>query len=120
MAKKTGARKDAKWIVVSLLPDVCITPPGNIPVPYQIISDLGDAQCTVDNVRMNGKPAFVFDQSKAPVVRGDEAGGQGGIKSGTVGAECWPKEHSNSVRIGKKYVVREGDKFYMNGKFSGE
>ncbi|WP_312239697.1 DUF4150 domain-containing protein [Pantoea sp.] len=120
MAKKYGARKDAKWLVVGMLPDVCITPPLNIPVPYLVISNLGEAQGIIDNVRMNSNPAFVFDKSKAPKATGDEAGSQGGIDSGTVGAECWPKEHSNTVRIGQKYVVREGDRFHMNGKFNGE
>lgn len=120
MAKKLGARKDSRWLIVGILPDVCLTPPSNIPVPYQVISDLGDAQGTVDNVRINGNPAFVFDKSKAPKTRGDEAGSLGGIKSGTVSADCWPKEHSNTVRIGKRYVVREGDIFHINGIFSGE
>ncbi|SFN24333.1 protein of unknown function [Izhakiella capsodis] len=120
MAKKLGARKDSKWLIVGILPDVCLTPPLNIPVPYQVISDLGDAQGVIDNVQLNGNPAFVFDKSKAPKTRGDEAGSSGGVKSGTSGGDCWPKEHSNTVRIGKKYVIREGDKFHMNGRFNGE
>jgi hypothetical protein len=119
MAQKLGARKNSGWLIVGILPDVCITPPGNIPVPYQVISDLGDAQGTVENVLINNDPAFVFDKSKAPRTKGDEAGSRGGVKSGTVGGDCWPKEHSNTVRIGKKYAVREGDKFNMNGRFSG-
>ncbi|WON76728.1 DUF4150 domain-containing protein [Serratia sp. UGAL515B_01] len=120
MAKKLGARKDSNWLIIGKLPDVCLTPPGNIPVPYQVVSDLGDAQDTINDVRLNGDPAFVFNKSKAPKTKGDEAGTQGGIKSGTVGGDCWPKERSNTVRIGKKYVIRDGDEFYMNGKFNAE
>ncbi|OBU06035.1 DUF4150 domain-containing protein [Morganella psychrotolerans] len=119
MAKKLGARKDSKWIIVSTSPDVCKTPPLNIPVPYQVTSDLGDAQGTIDTVRLNNNPAFVFDKSKAPKTRGDEAGTGGGIKSGTVGADCWPKEKSDTVSINKKKTIREGDKFHMNGSFNG-
>lgn len=117
MAKKLGARKDDKWRIVGIFPDVCLTPPNNIPVPYQVTSDLGDAQGVIDNVKLNGDPAFVFDKSKAPKTKGDEAGTVGGVKSGTVGGDCWPKDHSNTVRIGKKYTIREGDIFHMNGKF---
>ena len=91
MAKKLGARNDARWLVISVFPDVCITPPLNIPVPYPVVSDLGDAQGTVDTVRLNGNPAFVFDASHAPKTRGGEAGSQGGVSSGTVARDCWPK-----------------------------
>jgi len=106
-------------MIISITPDVCKTPPLGIPVPYQVVADLGDAQGTVEQVRLNGKAAFVFDKSRAPKTRGDEAGSQGGVKSGTVGADCWPKEHSKTVRIEKKFVVRDGDRFYMNGSFNG-
>lgn len=120
MAKKLGARKDSRWLIIGLFPDVCITPPANIPVPYPVVSDLGDAQGIVENVKINGNPAFVFNKSKAPKTRGAEAGTLGGIKSGTVSGNSWPKEHSSTVRIDNKYVIREGDKFHMNGKFKDE
>ncbi|WPO00210.1 PAAR-like domain-containing protein [Pseudomonas sp. MUP55] len=38
-----------------------------------------------------------------------------GIKSNTVGGECYPLEKSSTVRAEGKLVVRHDDKFWMNG-----
>ena len=117
MADNYGARKASGWTVYSLAPDVCKTPMGSalVPVPYPITSKLSDALGTVANVRLNGDEAVVFDQSKTPSSKGDSAGSATGVKSSTVGLQCEPIDKSSTVRAGKKFVVRHGDKFWMNG-----
>jgi len=117
MAENYGARKDGGWTVYSLAPDVCKTPMGSamVPVPYPITSQLSDAMGMVTSVKLNGKPAVVFAQSKTRSSKGDAPGSGTGIKSGTVGKQCEPIDKSSSVRAGMKWVVRHDDKFWMNG-----
>ncbi|QDH40216.1 DUF4150 domain-containing protein, partial [Burkholderia pseudomallei] len=43
-----------------------------------------------------------------------------GIESGTVGAKCWPIEHSSTVQVEGKKIVRHSDQFWMNGNYSGK
>lgn len=118
MAENYMARKDGRWMVVCLTPDVCKTPmgPSTPPVPYQVTASLGDAVQEVKNVKANGKPVVVLNQSFIPATQGDEPGVCKGVKSGTVGAKCEPMEHSKSVRVGGKPILRHGDKFWMNEK----
>ncbi len=117
MADNYGARKASGWVVYSMPPDVCKTPMGSalVPVPYPITSMLSDALGVVESVKLNGHPAVVFDQSKTPSSKGDAPGSGTGVKSNTVGLQCEPIDKSSSVRAGKKWVVRHGDKFWMNG-----
>jgi len=117
MADNYMARKDGQWKVVSIVPDVCKTPigPSTPPVPYPVIAELSEAVKVVPSVRVNGMPLVVLDQSFVPTTKGDMAGVANGIKSGTVGGKCCPKEHSKTVRAGKRQILRHGDKFWMNG-----
>ena len=117
MASNLGARKESGWVVYSMPPDVCKTPMGSsmVPVPYPITSQVSAATGVVKSVKLNGSPAVVFDQSKTPSSVGDAPGSGTGIKSGTVGKKCEPIDKSSTVRAGKKWVVRHGDKFWMNG-----
>lgn len=41
-----------------------------------------------------------------------------GVKSRTAIKPAWPMRHSSSVKNRKRYIVRIGDMFHMNGKFS--
>lgn len=118
MSKNVVARKEAGWRVVSVPPDVCKTPMGSStpPIPYPVTAKLEQSVQVVDNVRANGHPVVVFDQTKVPSTLGDGAGSATGIKSGTVGANCYPKTHSPGVRAGKHWVIRHDDEFWMNGK----
>ncbi len=111
-----GARKNSGMIVVSVTPDVCKTPMGNItpPVPYQIVGNFGDSASISPNVNFVGCRAFLLDQSSIPSVTGDEPGTAGGIKSGTNVSTCEPAEASPSVRVNGKRVVRHDDRFKMN------
>ena len=61
-------------------------------------------------------PVVVYDQTKISKTLGDMAGVANGIKSGTVGAQCWPLKYSKTVKAGKRHLVRHGDKFGMNGR----
>jgi RHS repeat-associated protein len=118
MAENYMARKDSLWSVVCLSPDVCFTPVGpvTLPVPYQVTASLGDAVQEVKHVKANGFPVVVLNQSFIPSTQGDESGVAKGVQSGTVGAKCEPMEHSKTVRVGGKPILRHGDKFWMNDK----
>jgi hypothetical protein len=117
MAKNVIARKNSQWIVVSKLPDVCKTPmgAGTPPVPYPVIAKLNDSLIPASTVNANGNPIVVFDSTHTPTTIGDEPGSAKGIKSGTVGGNCWPKDHSSSLRARGRFVVRHNDEFWMNG-----
>lgn len=117
MSRNVAARKESGWQVVCVAPDVCKTPMGNStpPVPYQVIAELKDCVQEVPNVRANGHPVVVFDQSKVPKTIGDSPGRATGIQSGTVEGACYPKAHSPSVRAGKKWLMCHDDEFCMNG-----
>ncbi|KAG8151671.1 VgrG protein [Burkholderia catarinensis] len=116
------ARKDGQWTIVSMMPDVCKTPMGSStpPVPYPVTASLGDSQMTSKTVFANGNPIVRFDSSFAPDTIGDQAGVAHGIESGTVGAKCWPIDHSKTVRVESKMVVRHSDQFWMNGNYVGK
>lgn len=116
------ARKDEQWTIVSTMPDVCKTPMGSStpPVPYPVTASLGGSQMTSKTVFANGNPIVRFDSSFAPDTVGDAAGTAHGIQSGTVGAKCWPIDHSSTVRVEGKMVVRHNDQFWMNGNYSGK
>lgn len=117
MSNKVIARKQSGWIVVSILPDVCKTPMGSsmVPVPYPVTAKLTDSSNVSSNVNSNNHSVFMFDESTVVKTLGDEAGIGKGIKSGTVGGKCLPAEHSSTVRVNGKYVVRYKDKVEMNG-----
>lgn len=118
MASNFTARQQSGWKVVSLTPDVCKTPMGSStpPVPYPVIADLGDATQVAGAVNANGHPLVTFDMSLVPKTKGDSAGTEKGVKSGTVEGKCYPKTHTKSVRAEGKYLVRHDDIFWMNGK----
>ncbi|QBH98635.1 DUF4150 domain-containing protein [Limnobaculum zhutongyuii] len=118
MADNYMARKDGVWKVVSILPDVCKTPMGSAtpPVPYPVIAELNAAAQVVPSVKVNGKPLVVLNQSYIPTTIGDQAGVANGLDSGTVGGKCHPKKHSDTVKAGKRHILRHGDEFWMNGK----
>ncbi|QDI04828.1 DUF4150 domain-containing protein [Xanthomonas cerealis pv. cerealis] len=120
MAENVTARKEANWRVISTLPDVCKTPMGSStpPVPYPVLAEIAASQQPAGTVRTNGNPLVLFDASYLPTTVGDQAGVAKGIKSGTVGAKCWPKQRSSTVRVEGKRIIRVNDQFWMNGNYS--
>jgi hypothetical protein len=119
MAENYAARKDGAYKVVGLLPDLCFTPGIVPPVPYPVTATLSPSKSTVDSVRFNGHPAFVYDISFVPTTIGDAAGRNKGVVSGTVEGDCWSIEHSPDTYIGGFPVNRVQDLFAMNGKAKG-
>ncbi|BAP57591.1 hypothetical protein THII_3294 [Thioploca ingrica] len=115
MAINEGARKDGKFMVVCIAPDVCLTPPVPVPVPYQIVAFLDNSMNVSPNVRFTCKPALMM-KSRGIQVIGDEAGSAGGVKSGVNVNHCRPVEgtHSTTVRVNGEYVLYHDGYMYMN------
>lgn len=115
MATKEGARKDGKFMVVCIAPDVCLTPPVPVPVPYQIVAFLDHSMNVSPNVRFTCKPALMMNSRGIQVI-GDEAGSVGGVKSGVNVNHCRPVEgtHSTTVRVNGEYVLYHQGYMYMN------
>jgi hypothetical protein len=86
-----------------------------VPIPYAVISKLDSAIGVVTTVKLNGHEAVVFGQSQTASTKGDAQGKACGLKSNTVELKCEPLTKSSSVRAGKKWIVRHGDRFWMNG-----
>ncbi|WP_052652152.1 PAAR-like domain-containing protein [Neisseria mucosa] len=123
MAFNKIARKSSDFRVVFTVPDFCWPPPPAPPVappiPFPLFADLGGAQTVATDVRLNRKPAFVFNASKTNRTTGDEPAvpGRKGVLSRTATKPAWPMMHSSSVKIRKRYIIRAGDMFHMNNKF---
>ena len=85
MAANKIARKDSRFRVISILPDFCFVPGLAAPVPFPLFADLGGAVKVAKDVLINGRPAFVYNASKAPKTYGDEPGQRKGVISRTGG-----------------------------------
>lgn len=110
-----GMRDNHQARVISLAPDVCLTPcgSGSVPIPYPVL-DYGDHMANyVDSVRFTKQRAMVL-RSNTTHVHGDEAGKDGGIKSGTYKGITEPIGHAPRVYAGKSQVIRDGDRHWMN------
>lgn len=114
---KEGSRDIGDGIIISLTPDVCLTPVGSstVPIPYSVFAYQSDDANTAATVRMTGKRAHNM-ASVVTATKGDAPGSSGGVVSGTVGAACHPKGHSATVNIQGKPAVRHGDEWWMNNK----
>ena len=115
MSSRKGAHKISKAVVVSMAPDVCKTPKGGPPVPYNIIAKLHLSENVSPNVNFISCPAFTII-SNTKKVWGDEPGIGKGVKSFTVGEKAEPITKSSTVRINGNWVVRHDDAFHMNNK----
>ncbi len=123
MAINKIARKSSKFKVVFMVPDFCWppppAPPSVPPIPFPLFADLGGAKTVAKDVKINRKPAFVFKASKTKNTTGDEVAlpGRKGVISRTATKPAWPINHSSTVKIRKRYIVRAGDMFHMNNKY---
>lgn len=117
MASMLGARKDTVIKAVSTAPSFNKTPVGSStpPLPYPTVATLDNSTATVPTVRLNGKPAYVLNQTTQPSCKGDSPGVAKGVKSGTVSGEVKPGRGSSTVKVGGKPVIRAGDPCTMNG-----
>lgn len=86
MAENEGARTN-KFIVMGLLPDVCLSP--SAPVPYNIIARSEDAIDYSTNVNFGGKEALNM-RTRITTVYNNELGMGGGVISGVNKGYCRP------------------------------
>ncbi|AWN47625.1 hypothetical protein DK419_15985 [Methylobacterium terrae] len=112
---REGSRDVRDGLIVSQVPDICLTPQGAtmVPVPYTIWCRQADAAALADSIRQTDERTHTRGSL---VLRcyGDEPGTGGGIRSGTTGAECTPKTWSSSVFVEGREMVRHDDEWWMN------
>ncbi|WP_319518215.1 DUF4150 domain-containing protein [uncultured Martelella sp.] len=114
---KEASRDTNMGLIVSVTPDVCLTPAGSgyVPIPYSISAIQGDDANTVATVRFTRNRAH-NTASLVTQCSGDAPGTGKGVKSGTVGSVCEPKTFSDTVRVNGKPAVRHGDEWWMNNR----
>jgi len=100
-------------VSTATLPDVCLTPPGEAPVPYPNVAFSRDLARGSTNVRADGGSRVATAGSSFGKSIGGEAGG-GGIASRTHGAEATWLTHSLDVRIEGEGACRLTDKMLHN------
>ncbi|MGO8095120.1 PAAR-like domain-containing protein [Rhizobium leguminosarum] len=114
---REGLRDLDEAKIVSLSPDVCLTPVGSsvVPIPYPIVDYCGHDKDYTPSVRFTGKKAMVM-RSRTTHVHGDAPGTRKGVKSGTVENVCEPIGHADQVRAESSHVTRHLDRFWMNNR----
>lgn len=119
---REGMRDTDAARIVSLAPDVCLTPVGSsvVPVPYPVHDLCGHDENYTPSVRMTGQKTMVL-RSNTTHVHGDAPGTRKGVVSGTVGDVCEPVGHAGAVRAEGSNVIRHLDRCKMNaGNTEGE
>ena len=88
-------------------PDVCLTPvPApvtQVPIPYPNMAQLSDATDVSDagdKELLVGGTHVLLEGSKVSSSQGDEAGSNGGVRSGSTSGECVITRASGSVKYG--------------------
>jgi hypothetical protein len=113
MEKATG--RDGQYVLVSLLPDVCLTPTKkDPPVPYPITHAMDQSRQCSPNVFLEGKGAYLHEESYVDNVKGDEAGAGLGVVSNTHMQISRSIGNSPSVYVNGRKIVRTGDLMWMN------
>ncbi len=118
MANEKATAKNAEFVLVCMAPDVCWTPIGSkkVPIPYFITHTMATSQQCSRNVFFNGKAAYLHANSYVDNVTGDEPGIKGGVVTGVNMKVSHSQQHSASVYINGKPMVRTGDMVLMNTK----
>ncbi|MDT3381164.1 DUF4150 domain-containing protein [Labrys neptuniae] len=111
-----GLRADRPGKVLSLTPDIKLTPRGDgvVPVAYNIWAPTHEDLLYSPDVLWNSKYAM-RSNSAIYETHGGDPGTEGGIKTKTYKYHASPKEHSSAVRINGFYAIRDAHLFYMNG-----
>lgn len=114
---REGLRDLDEAKIVSLSPDVCLTPVGSsvVPIPYPIVDYCGHDMGYTPSVFFTGKKAMVM-RSCTTHVHGDKPGTKKGVKSGAVEDVCEPIGHADQVRAEGSHVIRHLDRFWMNNR----
>ena len=64
MANEAATAKDAQFVLINILPDVCLTPSkSGYPVPYVITHKMDQSEQCSPNVFFRGKPAYLHNES---------------------------------------------------------
>ncbi|MCB1915651.1 MAG: DUF4150 domain-containing protein [Rhodocyclaceae bacterium] len=117
MASEAATARDARFMVVSIVPDVCLTPDKKgVPVPYPIVHKMDQSQHCSPNVFFRGKPAYLHNQSYVDKVSGDEPGAGKGVISQTHTQISHNIARSSTVFVNGQPIVRTGDTMWMNWK----
>ena len=119
MAAENIVSKDKRFRIVNLTPDVCFTPskpPHGVPVPYPITHQLDQSRQCSPNVFLQGKALYLHNESFVDNVTGDEPGMGKGVVSQTNMKISHDIDHSKSVYVNGRQIVRTGDKMWMNWK----
>ena len=117
MANEAATAKDAQFVLINLLPDVCLTPTkSGYPVPYVITHKMDQSEQCSPNVYFAGKAAFLHNESYVDNVKGDEPGEGKGIVSQTHVKISHSIRRSGSVYVNGKPIVRTADQVWMNWK----
>jgi hypothetical protein len=114
MSHPEGAAKEGVFIAVSASPDVCKTPPNNVPIPYRVVAKLDEGLSVSPNVFFRGHPVVLADGSSIANVTGDESGSGGGVSSGCNEGEVKFIEGDDTFLVNGKRVVRDKDEVTMN------
>lgn len=112
-----GLRDTDEARIISLAPDVCLTPMGAtmVPVPYPVVDYCGHDQNYTETVRFTGQKAMVL-RSSTTHVHGDAPGTGKGVKSGTVEGISEPIGHAAQLRAEGSPVIRHLDRCWMNNR----
>lgn len=119
MADERLTGKDSRYLLVSLVPDVCRTgtkKKKGKPVPFPITHRMDQSTQCSDNVFVNDKPVYLHGLSYVDNVSGDEPGGGGGVVTGVNVEISHSLQKSATVLVNGHPVVRTGDKVHMNTK----
>lgn len=118
MATENITAKDSAYVLISIAPDVCLTPIGSsvVPIPYPITHRMNQSEQCSKDVFINGEAAFLHELSFVDKVQGDAPGTRGGVVTGVNGKVSHSLNHSSTVFINGKPMVRTGDRVQMNTK----
>lgn len=117
MADENIVSKDSRFRITSLAPDVCLTPgKSGYPVPYPITHTMDQSLQCSPNVFLQGKPVYLHNESSVDNVKGDEPGKGGGVVSQVNTKISHNIDHSKSVYVNGRQIVRTADKVWMNWK----
>jgi uncharacterized Zn-binding protein involved in type VI secretion len=110
----TVVHRKSDGVITSGPPDVCLTPPQNLPVPYVNVAFSKDLVQGSTTVTVDGEPIALKD-SEFSTSTGDEPGSGGGVASGV--NKGWAKfiNYSTDVIVEGRNVCRLSDPMIMNG-----
>ena len=117
MAHEAATAKDAQFVLLFIVPDVCLTPgKTGYPIPYPITHQMDQSKQVSKNVFFRGKAAYLHNESFVDNVKGDELGKGGGVVSQVNVKISHDITHSRSVYVTGQEIVRTGDIMWMNWK----